>query len=206
MPKGNFNQERSGNQGGGSNRGGQGGGSNRGGQGGKGGGSNRGGQGGKGGGSKGSGNRQEAVDRASNWQDAQTGQTQTKGGVRQFTQPDYTSLIEGLVAISQQDYNETYAQNRERTAINLANADNQTRLGLGNLNLQGVLAQSEAAKFAASEAARGSIETQRVASQSQERQIGLTGLETRATNEQLEMFRRYKEQQDYSQARAAFHS
>ena len=157
----------------------------------------------------------KAVNASKAWQNLGSGDIRQQGGVRTIDQPNYEGLIEGLITAGQQDWLSTYAQNREITAMGLAKADNETRLGLGQFNLQGALAQAEATKFAASqqaeatkfaatEQARGSIETQRVASQSEERQIGLTGGETRTTNEQLEMFRRYKEQQDYSQARAAF--
>jgi len=64
--------------------------------------------------------------------------------------------------------------------------------------------QAEAQKFSATEQARGSIETQRVASQSQERQIGLTGEEERKTNLQSELFRRFKEAKDQLDALKAF--
>lgn len=64
--------------------------------------------------------------------------------------------------------------------------------------------QAEAQKFSATEQARGSIETQRVASESQERQIGLTGEETRKTDLQSELFRRFKEAKDQLDALKAF--
>ena len=63
---------------------------------------------------------------------------------------------------------------------------------------------AEATKFAATEQARGSIETQRVASESQERQIGLSGEETRKTDLQSELFRRFKEAKDQLDALKAF--
>jgi hypothetical protein len=70
--------------------------------------------------------------------------------------------------------------------------ENQSNERLGQFNLQGVQAQAEATKyaaeqsagatrFAATESARGQIETQRVASESAERQIGLTGAQERLT-------------------------
>lgn len=138
-----------------------------------------------------------------------------KKGVRQLTSPTLSNSVEALLAAWQQNFAETYAANRETTELAIAQGDNQTRLSLGQMNLQGVLGQAEATKFAASEGARGQIEssrlmsqaqmeTQRIASASEERQIGLTGLETRKTNEQSEMFRRYKEAKDQSDALRAF--
>ena len=64
--------------------------------------------------------------------------------------------------------------------------------------------QAEAQKFSATEQARGSIETQRVASESEERQIGLRGKEERETNLQSELFRRFKEAKDQLDALKAF--
>ena len=126
-----------------------------------------------------------------------------------------SNLIESLVTGQQQQWADAYAANRETTELALAQGDNETRLSLGNMNLQGVQAQAEASKFAATEGARGQIEssrlvsqaqieTQRIASQSQERQIGLTGEETRKTDLQSEMFRRYKEAKDQGDALRAF--
>ena len=64
--------------------------------------------------------------------------------------------------------------------------------------------QAEAQKFSATEQARGSIETERVRSNSLERQIGLTGEETRKTDLQSELFRRFKEAKDQLDALKAF--
>jgi hypothetical protein len=137
--------------------------------------------------------------------------------------------------------------------------ENQSNERLGEFNLQGVRAQADATKyaseqsagatkFAATESARGQIETQRVASESAERQIGLTGAEERLTTVtrgeqerlgiattgeeerkttvtrgeqerlgigetgrqqretelQQELYRRFREEKDYAQSRAAF--
>ena len=145
-----------------------------------------------------------------------TGVSTKKGdGVTTVTVPTSEAAIEGMISLQQGADNERYRANeRSHELITQAN-ELASRQKLGELNLQGIQSQSEATKFAASEsagatrfaateAARGSIETQRVASESQERQIGLTGRETRETDLQQEMFRRYKEQKDQSDALRAF--
>ena len=150
---------------------------------------------------------------------------------------DTTPVTESLTAGQQQAAN-TFSQLLDQTnELQLAQADNQTRIQLGAQNLQGVQAQAdatkfasseqagatkfasqqaaeaekfssvqsaEATKFAATEQARGSIETERVRSESLERQIGLQGEETRKTDLQSELFRRFKEAKDQLDALKAF--
>ena len=87
---------------------------------------------------------------------------------------------------------ETFNELEGQFRLDEQNLENKSNERLGEFNLQGVQAQADATKFAAeqsagatrfaaSESARGQIETQRIASQSAERQIGLTGAEERLT-------------------------
>jgi len=147
-------------------------------------------------------------------------------GANVLQSPNTAPGTEALITQQQQDFiRESLDKNRELEA-SIAQADNATRVTLGQQNLQGVQAQADATKFAstqqaeatkfssvqaaeaqkfsATEQARGSIETQRVASESEERQIGLRGKEERETNLQSELFRRFKEAKDQLDALKAF--
>lgn len=153
---------------------------------------------------KGNNNKGNTKDTGKAFLDTFLSDLQKKGGLNIVTSPTQSNAIESYITGQQQAWADKYAADREATEIGIAQADNQTKISLGQMNLQGVQAQAEAQKFAATEAARGSIETQRVASESQERQIGLEGKETRETNLQSELFRRYKEAKDQGDALRAF--
>ena len=160
-------------------------------------------------------------------QSATGGTTVTRdNGITLVDTPNTAPIIESLIAQQQQNAVREALNKAQETELAIAQADNQTRVTLGSQNLQGVQAQAdatkfsatqsaeaqkfssvqaaEAQKFAATEQARGSIETQRVASESEERQIGLRGTEERQTNLQSELFRRFKEAKDQLDALKAF--
>lgn len=149
-----------------------------------------------------------------------------ENGITVVDTPNTAPSTESLIAQQQQAFAREALNKAQETELAIAQGDNQTRITLGSQNLQGVQAQADATKFAASEQAgatkfasvqsaeaqkfaateqaRGSIETQRVASESEERQIGLRGTEERETNLQSELFRRFKEAKDQLDALKAF--
>lgn len=156
----------------------------------------------------------------------------------------FGSIMDVLGSSQAETFNELEGQYR----LDEQMLENKSNERLGEFNLQGTQAQAEATKyaseqsagatrFAATESARGQIETQKIASDSAERQIGLTGTEQRKTQADLlagqerqigltgaeerltvgkqaqeqretelqqELYRRYREEKDYSQARSAF--
>jgi len=148
------------------------------------------------------------------------------GDIDLTTIPDSSSLLDLAISQQQQGFIREINNSNQAQELNLANAENKTTLGVAGLNLQGVQAQADATKFASSqqaeatkfssvqaaeaqkfsatEQARGSIETERVRSESLERQIGLQGEETRKTDLQSELFRRFKEAKDQLDALKAF--
>jgi hypothetical protein len=160
-------------------------------------------------------------------QNATGGTTVTRdNGITVVDTPNTAPSVESLIAQQQQAFAREALNKAQETELAIAQGDNQTRVTLGSQNLQGVQAQADATKFSATEAAeaqkfssvqaaeaqkfaateqaRGSIETQRVASESEERQIGLRGTEERETNLQSELFRRFKEAKDQLDALKAF--
>lgn len=124
-----------------------------------------------------------------------------QGDVDIISSPETTPALEALIAY-QQNADNNIARIDERTHEGkLAEVQAQTQTTIADLNLQGIqatasaqqavgLAQasatetaaresSGATRFAATEGARAAIESQRIASQSQERQIGLKGAQDR---------------------------
>lgn len=157
---------------------------------------------------------------------AQQPTVRRQGNIDVVTAPNQGPGVEALIAEQQQNFIREQLAKAQELEARIAEADNATRVTLGSQNLEGVKAQAdatkfssvqeaeatkfasvqsaEATKFAATEQARGSIETQRVASESEERQIGLRGKEERETNLQSELFRRFKEAKDQLDALKAF--
>lgn len=110
--------------------------------------------------------------------------------------PDTTSIFSGILDVLSNNQATELNAISSRNRVDEINAEGLSNQQIAKINLQGTRLQSEAAKYAAAqsagatrfastEATRGQIETQRLASKSAERQIGLTGAEQRATQQQL---------------------
>lgn len=105
---------------------------------------------------------------------------------------DIESIFGNIMDVLGANQAETFNELEGQYNLDEQFLENQSNERLGEFNLQGVLGQAEATKyaseqaagatrFASTESARGQIETQRVASESAERQIGLTGAQERLT-------------------------
>lgn len=105
---------------------------------------------------------------------------------------DIESIFGNIMDVLGANQAETFNELEAQYGLDEQFLENQSNERLGEFNLQGVLGQAEATKyaseqaagatrFASTESARGQIETQRVASESAERQIGLTGAQERLT-------------------------
>jgi hypothetical protein len=109
--------------------------------------------------------------------------------------PDLGRVFEDILGVLGAGQAETFNERQAQAELDLQNLQNLSQEQLGQFNLQGVLAQADAqrfaasqsadaTKFAASESTRGQIESTRISTQSAERQIGLSGEQERLTQGQ----------------------